>query len=324
MQALQLTHPQHFEAVQVPDPTLQDTEMNHILVQLKYGMICGSDIPIFLGTQKALDYPLLAGMHLHECIGQVVESLSPLVSVGEWVVAIPERNQGLAEFFIASENKCASLPTGLPITPVCPLIQPISTVIHAVDKLGDIRGSQVAIVGLGPIGQLVCWLLHQRGAEVVGIDPRAGRCKTAQIMGASKTIAMRSSDLVQSIQRNQIDWDSPDICIEAVGHQTYTINDCISLVRPRGIVLGMGVPDEAIYPLAYELLFRRNLHLITSDGSNGRPHLTQAGFLLQQHYDELKVLVTDILPIKETQQAFELYKNQSDIALKVVLDASQW
>ena len=135
---------------------------------------------------------------------------------------------------------------------------------------------------------------------------------------------MRSSDLVQSIQHNQTDWDSPDVCIEAVGHQTDTINDCISLVRLRGIVLGMGVPDEAIYPLAYEQLYRRNLYLITSDGSHGRPHLTQAGSMLQKHYDELKVLVTDILPIKEAQQGFELYKSQSDRALKIAFDASQW
>ena len=58
------------------------------------------------------------------------------------------------------------------------------------------------------------------------------------------------------------EWIPPDICIEAVGHQMDTINDCLELVRKYGTVVAFGVPDHPVYALEYETFFRKNAVLM--------------------------------------------------------------
>ena len=50
---------------------------------------------------------------MHECVGQVVESTSDMFRPGDQVVAIPEGDQGLAEFFVAQAAKAVRLPPDL-------------------------------------------------------------------------------------------------------------------------------------------------------------------------------------------------------------------
>ncbi len=67
--------------------------------------MCGSDIPFFTGSQRIKHYPLAPGAPIHECVGQVVESNPRDSQPGDWVIAIPEDNQALAEYFVAQAAK---------------------------------------------------------------------------------------------------------------------------------------------------------------------------------------------------------------------------
>ena len=139
------------------------------------------------------------------------------------------------------------------------IIQPLSTVMNAVDRLGDLEGKSVAVMGLGSIGLLFCWLAKRGGASsVVGIDPVPGRCRFAETLGATQTICSRGIETVQMMRTSPEEWIPPDICIEAVGHQMDTINDCLELVRKYGTVVAFGVPDHPVYALEYEIFFRKN------------------------------------------------------------------
>jgi L-iditol 2-dehydrogenase len=74
------------------------------------------------------------------------------------------------------------------------LIQPLSTVLNAVDQLGALEGKSVAVIGLGSIGLFFCWLLKQRAAgEILGIDPNTHRCRVAGKLGDDRTIPMASN-----------------------------------------------------------------------------------------------------------------------------------
>ena len=73
---------------------------------------------------------------------------------------------------------------------------------------------------------------------------------------------MRSIEVVHAGRQNPGEWEPPDICIEAVGHQTETLNDCFELVRKRGTVVAFGVPDQPVYAVEFETFFRKNAHLI--------------------------------------------------------------
>jgi threonine dehydrogenase-like Zn-dependent dehydrogenase len=325
MNALQLVRPRSFSAVRVPVPNLASGDPDRILVRTVAVTMCGSDVAFFAGNKRLRSFPLAAGAPIHECMGQVVESASDCFRKGDCVVAIPEGDQGLAEFFVAQAAKAVVLPPELADCDTCCLIQPLSTVINAVDRLGEVEGRSVAVVGLGSMGLLLCWLLKKRGAgPILGIDPVPDRCKAAEEVGAARTWPMRSIEVVQASRQGSDAWQAPDICIEAVGHQMDTLNDCLELVRKRGTVVAFGVPDHPVYALEYEIFFRKNAHLIAVVTPEWSEYLAKARDLLLSHRPELEALITHRFPIGDAQQAFTLYERHADGVLKVILDASHW
>lgn len=325
MKALQVVEPRTFKLVQAPIPNLEISGPNHILVQSEWVSLCGSDIPFFTGSKRFKPYPLDPGAPIHECVGQVIQSNSELFQPGERVVAIPEGDQGLAEFFVAQESKAVKLPKGLNDQGTSCLIQPLSTVINGVDRLGRVEGKSVTVVGLGSIGLFFCWLLKQRGAaQVTGIDPSEERGRVAQGLGADRTFSQRSIEVLHAVRQGITKWEPPDICVEAVGHQMDTLNDCLEMVCQRGTVLAFGVPDHLVYAIEYETFFRKNAHLVAAVTPAWSEYLVKARDLFLENHVVLEKLVTHRLSIREAAKAFSLYERHEDGILKALVDTSYW
>ncbi len=119
---------------------------------------------------------------------------------------------------------------------------------------------------------------------------------------------MRSIEVVHASQMRPDQWQTIDICIEAVGHQTETINDCFALVKKQGTVLSFGVPDQLVYPIEYETFFRKNTHLVAVVTPDWSDYLTRARDLFITDRKELAWMVTHRLPIKEATKAFTMYE----------------
>jgi threonine dehydrogenase-like Zn-dependent dehydrogenase len=325
MKALQVITPRKFTQVQTAIPVLETAGIDRILVQPDWVSMCGSDIPFFTGSKRHRAYPLPVGAPIHECVGRVAESTSSLFQPGDRVVAIPEGDQGLAEYFVAQAAKAAELPTDLDDKGTSCLIQPLSTVINALDRLGKVEGKSIAVIGLGSIGLFFCWLLKKRGAaRIIGIDQLEQRCHIAIGLGATETLTARSLEVLHDAHQNPEKWDPPEICIEAVGHQMDTINDCLALVKQEGTVLAFGVPDQPVYAIEYETFFRKNAHLlacVTPDWSEYLP-ISRDVFLAGR--DDLEPLVTHRFPIRDAGIAFTLYERHEDGILKAIMDMSDW
>jgi len=325
MKALQLVQPRSFTSVQVPVPTLKSSGPDRILIRTDWVSLCGSDIPFFTGSKRFKSYPLVPGAPIHECVGQVIDSTSNLFQPGDRVVAIPEDNQGLAEFFVAQATKAVHLPPNMGGYDTSCLIQPLSTVINAVDRLGNVEGRSIGIIGLGSLGLLFCWLLKKRGAgRIVGIDPCAYRCRVAEELGATRTFPVRSIEVIHTARQNPGEWEAPEICIEAVGHQTETINDCFELIQEQGTVVAFGVPDQPVYAIEFEILFRKNARLIAVVTPEWNEYLTKARDLFLACREELETLVTHRFSMREAEKAFTQYERHENGILKVLLDVSCW
>ncbi len=304
-------------------PQLSSSSMDQLVIQPRWVSMCGSDIPFFTGSKRFKSYPLPPGFPIHECVGQVVESTSNLVKPGDQVIAIPDGNQGLAEFFVAQVARAVPLPADLADHDTSCLIQPLATVMNAVDSLKNIEGQSIAIVGLGSIGLLFCWLLKKRGTgHLVGIDPSTHRCQLAEALGATRTFPMRSIEVVHTAWQNVGEWDYPDICIEAVGHQMETLNDCFELVRKRGTIVAFGVPDQPVYAIEFETFFRKNAQLIAVVTPEWREYLSKARDLFSEYRAELEMLVTHRFAIQDAERAFTLYERHEQGIIKAVLEVS--
>jgi L-iditol 2-dehydrogenase len=321
MKALQLVKPRQFQPVDIARPEIGQDQ---ILVRLGSVVLCGSDIPKFTGMWRGLQYPLPAGMPIHECIGTVVESHSSRFDAGDVVVAVPRGDQGLAEYYAADESRAIRIPEPLIQSETSLLIQPLSTVIYAFDRLGDIAGQMAVVVGLGPIGLLATWLLRQYGARVVGVDPIAWRCEAAQRLGAFQTFDVHSDRLVSLIAQDRT-WEPADICVEAAGQQTRTINDCLYLVRHRGLLLTLGIPLEPVYPFEFMRFFRQNLHLIGSVTPPDETFMIRAAELIARHEQELAFLITHRFGLDRAVEAYTLYETRAgDHPLKILIDGIGW
>jgi threonine dehydrogenase-like Zn-dependent dehydrogenase len=321
MKALQLVKPRQFQTVEIAGPEIGSDQ---ILVRLEGAVLCGSDIPKFTGMWRGLQYPLPPGMPIHECVGVVVESHSPRFQVGDRVVAVPWGDQGLTEYYVADAIKAIVIPELLVHSEVRLLIQPLSTVVYALDRLGDVAGRTAIVVGLGPIGLLTTWLLHQYGAQVVGVDPIPWRCEAAQRLGAARTFELHSERLL-SLVADDDTWKAADICVEAVGQQTRTINDCLYLVKHYGLVLALGVPLEPVYPFDYTRFFRQNLQLIGSVTPSDETYMIRAADLIGRHEQELAFLITHRFGLDRAGEAYTLYETRAgDHPLKVLIDGTGW
>jgi 2-desacetyl-2-hydroxyethyl bacteriochlorophyllide A dehydrogenase len=325
MKALQTVKPRSFEQIQIPVPQLPTEGKDYILVRTAWALTCGSDIPFFIGNKPFQSYPLVPGAPIHECTGEVVESASKLFRPGDRVLSIPDENQGLAEYFLAPATKTIILNHDVEDLSTACIIQPLSTVMNAVDRLGDIRCKSLAVIGLGSIGLLFCWLARKRGASsIIGIDPFAFRCHMAEELGATRAICSRGIEVVHQARDISEGWNPPDICIEAVGHQMDILNDCFELVRKYGTVVAFGVPDQPVYAFAYEVFFRKNALLMATVTPDWKEYLPKAQDLFLENKIELSRLITHRLPMGEAAKAFGMYERHEDGIVKAALDASRW
>jgi len=325
MRALQVVRPRTFRQIEIPNPTLTAEGNDRVLVKTAWVSMCGSDIPFFTGNKRSRKYPLAPGAPIHECVGQIVESATDLFRPGDWVLSIPESDLGLAEFFLAQTGKTVSLDSHIEDLGTACIAQPLSTVMNAMDRLGDIHGKSLAVMGLGSIGLLFCWLAKRGGAtSILGIDPLVGRCRMAETLGATRTLCRRGIEVVHDVRSAAEEWDPPDICIEAVGHQIDTVNDCVELVRKYGTVVSFGVPDHNVYALEYETFFRKNAVLMATVTPDWAKYLPRARDLFTATQAELSRLVTHRLPIRDAERAFRLYEQHEDGIIKALLDAAHW
>jgi threonine dehydrogenase-like Zn-dependent dehydrogenase len=109
-----------------------------------------------------------------------------------------------------------------------------------------------------------------------------------------------------------------------VGHQLETLNDCIDLVREQGMVVAFGVPDQDVYPLAFETLFRKNVALVACVTPPWAAYLAKARDLFDSCRPDLATFFTRRYPMRDAAEAFAAYERREPGLIKLILDASDW
>ena len=298
--------PGRLERVEAPVP---EVTSGRVQLHQHAGGICGSDLPSFRGRRNPfVDFYGSPGFPLHEVVGEVVDGELP---AGTRVVGWAEGHLGLAEYLVARVDNVIEIDGELSATDAT-VIQPLCTVLHALDRLPDVAGRHVAVLGQGPIGILFSHALKTRGARVTGVD-RVDRSELG--FGVDEVVwgdaALWAAGLTE--------W--PEIVIEAIGHQTGTLEAAVEAVAPGGVVLAFGVPDDSHYPFPFAQFFRKNATLLAGVTTERRDALAAARDYLREHGDLLAPYVTDVFAIGDAQAAFERAITPTPGRLKVVLDA---
>lgn len=149
---------------------------------------------------------------------------------------------GLAQFCTLPAYMLHRLPPGFDLAQAA-VLEPAAVALHAVRRSGIGPGDDAVVVGLGPVGLLVCALLRIRGVgHVVGVDPSAARRELAETIGVDLALDPAAVDepLRRSLSRRA------DVAFEVVGRQE-TFDHALEVVRPGGTVLLLGLTPRLAF-----------------------------------------------------------------------------
>lgn len=138
----------------------------------------------------------------------------------------------MAEYVIVPEN--AAFGIGELSFDRAAFVEPLSCVLHGVERTGFRLGDRVLIIGAGPIGILLSKVIQLQGAfEITQVDRNESRLDLARNSGAYLT----------EISLNAIGSDKYDVVVDATGVPSL-MNQTLTYVRSGGKVLLFGVPPK--------------------------------------------------------------------------------
>lgn len=226
--------------------------------------ICGSDIHVYHGEHPFTSYPVTQG---HEVSG-VIDALGPGVEtfrVGQKVTVQPQvvcgkchpcrhgkynlceelkvmgfQTTGMAsEYFVVDAEKVLALPEEMSFDEGA-MLEPLAVAVHAVRRFGDIEGKDVAVLGAGPIGNLVAQAAKGLGARRVLItDVSDYRLNLAKECGADIIVNTRTNDFGKAIVE-AFGPDKADVIYDCAANDI-TMGQAIKYARKGSTIILVGV-----------------------------------------------------------------------------------
>jgi threonine dehydrogenase-like Zn-dependent dehydrogenase len=246
------------------------------------------------------------------------------------------------------------VPDGPPDDQFLYLSDVLPTAWQAVQYADVPAGGTVAILGLGPIGQMAVRIAAHLGAgRVIGVDREPARLQLAQAYGA-ETIHLDDVDDLAATLIDVVDGRGPDAVIDAVGMEAHgnnliafaqrvvgrlpgpiarTVTDAVAIdrlnalhtavkgVRRGGTVSVSGVYGGEIDPMPMMEMFDRGIQL-----RMGQAHVKRWVDdilpLVLDNTDPLGVrtLATHHLPLDDAPGAYDMFQKKADGCIKVVLN----
>ena len=232
----------------------------------------------------------------------------------------------------------------------------LPTAWQAVEYAGVQAGSTVAVLGLGPIGQMATRVaLHRGAARVIGVDTVPERLAMAARHGVEVLDGSRTGDGdVAAVLRDLTDGRGPDAVIDAVGMEAHgsplaeaaqkavghlpdalasALNErvggdrlaafrtAIDAVRRGGTLSIAGVYGGAKDPLPLMQMFDKQL-TVRMGQANVRRWVDDLLPLVQDPGDPLGVLDlrTHRVSLEDAPAAYRTFQRKEDGCVKVVLD----
>ena len=336
MKAMVLQNPEKLVQEEIEEPKL---EMGSTLVKITHSGVCGTDLKIYQGGIP-VDYPRIMG---HEMIGEIAEvGGAQGVEVGSRVIIDPviycghcyqcrrgqtqlcptgaifgrDRDGGFTEYMQVPSDAIFSLPDNISGS-TAPLIQVMTTCLHA-QRLSDIfPGDSVVVLGLGVGGLLHVQLAKARGAyPVIGITRSPERRAMAEQLGADFTFA--PDDDVNKQVLELTGGVGADLVIESVG-AVAVFEEAINLARIGGKLLLFGIYTSTELKLSLYQLYFKELAVINARAAK-REDYPACIDLVSRGDVQLEPMVSHVLPFNELERAITMLGERDNKRMKVILD----
>ncbi len=329
MKALIIDEPGKARVAEVPRPVPGPGE---VLIKVDRCGICGTDVHIFRGEYLG-SYPVTPG---HEFAGEVV-ALGPGVAsfvLGDRVAVEPNISCDACPACLSNrQNFCehwqavgVTLPGGMAEFVLAPakavfgigdlayaagaFVEPLSCVLHGMQKAKPELADEILIVGAGPIGILLLKTALAMGASGLVVADRApARLALAAAEGGRVTTTLASID--------DIPKDRFDLVIDATGVPAI-MGRTTEWARPGGRILLFGVPPSgARLSMDAFAVFRKGL-AFTASYTSVRNSI-QAVRMLRSGRIDVSALVSHELPLERFAEGVQMIERGAEGVLKILM-----
>ena len=329
-----LTAPREVSSQKVPVPNVNPDET---LIRVTKSGICGTDLKIYQGGIP-VDYPRVLG---HESVGEVVSggTLKP----GTPIIVDPayycgacyncrdgqshlcpnggligrDVEGGFADYMVAPSRNIHALPNDLK-PDIAPLIQPMTTCLHAQRKAKIFPGEAVLVYGLGVTGLLHVQLAKAHGAyPIIGVTRSKWKRELAEDLGADFTFAP-NENLKNSVLEITGEKGGVDLVIESVG-QLSILAEAIELVRLGGRILPFGIYTQTKGELPFYNLYFKEIQVVNARVAKPEDYPASIDFVRRGVVD-LKPLITHTFFINDINKALDMLDGGDSSCIKIILD----
>ena len=338
MKAVAIKDVKQFEIKEIPEP---NPDGKKVIIEVSKTGICGSDIHYWVnGEPKGL----VMG---HEFSGVVLDPGDRLDLIkGDRVTALPispcgkceacqngdvqfcpetwnqavglsvDNPGGLTSKIAVRSDMVIKVPDNIQDEEVA-MVEPLAVGLHAA-HLGRIAvGDDVLVIGAGIIGLASAEFAKKEGASYVAITEtnKARGEKAVDLKVADEYYDATDKDLVSKLMAKTN--GGFDVVIECVGNGA-AVNSALSLVKPGGIVVLVGVATDAV-PTYIVMAVMKELVVQGAIAYTYNEFKSCIDLIARKQVDVLK-FVDDIVPLERVQEAYERLTSGTDAAVKILVD----
>ena len=225
----------------------------------------------------------------------------------------PHIQGAFREMIVADASQCVKA-EGL-TSGEAAMAEPLSVCLHATRRAGDMLGKKVLITGSGPIGTLSVLAARAAGAaEIVVSDLEDQALSFALKVGANKTInMMTNADELEVYKEGKGYFD---VLFECSGAAP-ALAAGISVMRPRGIVMQLGLGGDMSIPM--QALTAKELDLRGS--FRFHEEFAMSVKLMQQGQIDVKPLISHTVKLDDAISGFEIAGDRKQ-AMKAQIEFS--
>jgi L-iditol 2-dehydrogenase len=196
-------------------------------------------------------------------------------------------------------------------------IEPINTIVKAVQKARIVAGENVLIVGCGPIGLQLLMVANLTGAKLYTSDPMAVRRAKSLTLGAIESFDPTSGKLTEVVKA-RTGGRGADAVLVAVAHPSVVV-DALAAARPGGRVLLFAANDPVTkieFPAAAVGIDEKEI--LGSYSAAVDIQDSAAELVLKKKLPVMEI-VTHRFPLDRIQEGLELAARPTVESLKILI-----
>ena len=328
-----------FREVERPEP-----KAGEVLVRMRRIGVCGSDIHVWHGKHPFTSYPVTQG---HEVSGEIAALGAGVtgLAVGEKVTIEPQvvcgechpcrhgkynlceklkvmgfQTTGAAsEYFAVDAAKVTKLPAAMSFDEGA-MLEPLAVAVHAARRFPGLKGAKVAVLGAGPIGNLVAQATKGLGADAVLVtDVSDLRLAKAAACGADFTVNTTARDFGEAMAE-AFGPDKADVIYDCAGNDV-TMGQAIRCARKGSTIILVAV-FAGLAKVDLAVLNDKELDLNTTMMYRHEDYVGAIG-LVESGKVKLGPLVSRHFAFTDYAEAYRHIDANRESTMKVLIDVDE-